>query len=133
MSSSFANHLRRLLVIANRDQRQQTVYPLGFEKFHDVAANILGQDRRHFLLEKRLVSQVGSRLRTLAKVPRYLHPKSDLKRLYQSAWSGELAKIKGTPIQLVKPFHNIGGAPESLVAVGQIQTVLQPPTRPQRS
>jgi len=34
--------------------------------------------------------------------------KSDLKRLYQKAWSGELTKINETPIQLVKPFHTIG-------------------------
>jgi hypothetical protein len=58
--------------------------------------------------------------------------KADLKRLYQSAWSGELTQINGTPIQLVKPFHTIGGAPENLVAVGQIPTVLQPQTRAAR-
>jgi hypothetical protein len=30
--------------------------------------------------------------------------KSDLKRLYQLAWSGQLTAINGTPIRLVKPF-----------------------------
>jgi Matrixin len=30
--------------------------------------------------------------------------KSDLKRLYQLAWSGQLTEINGTPIKLVKPF-----------------------------
>jgi hypothetical protein len=55
--------------------------------------------------------------------------KVDLKRLYQAAWSGELTKINGTPIHLVKPFHTIGGVPDNLVTVGQMQTVYQPPTR----
>jgi len=55
--------------------------------------------------------------------------KADLKRLYQTAWSGELTKINGTPIQFVKPFHTIGGPPENMVAVGQIQTVYQPQSR----
>lgn len=49
--------------------------------------------------------------------------KSDLKRLYQAAWSGKLTKINGTPIQHVKPFHTIGGPPENLVAVGQIHCI----------
>jgi hypothetical protein len=35
--------------------------------------------------------------------------KADLKRLYQMVWSGELTKINGTPIQLMRPFHTIGG------------------------
>jgi hypothetical protein len=35
--------------------------------------------------------------------------KADLKRLYQSVWSGELTEINGTPIRLVKPFHTLGG------------------------
>lgn len=30
--------------------------------------------------------------------------KSDLKRLYQLAWSGQLTEINGTPIKLVRPF-----------------------------
>jgi hypothetical protein len=55
--------------------------------------------------------------------------KADLKRLYQAAWSGELTKINGTPIQLVKPFHTVGGPPENLVAAGQVQTVFQPQSR----
>jgi matrixin len=31
--------------------------------------------------------------------------KSDLKKLYQMAWSGELTDINGTPIRFVRPFH----------------------------
>lgn len=31
--------------------------------------------------------------------------RNDLKRLYQGAWSGELTKVNGTPIKLVRPFH----------------------------
>lgn len=32
---------------------------------------------------------------------------ADLKRLYETAWSGELTEINGTPIRLVKPYHTI--------------------------
>jgi len=52
--------------------------------------------------------------------------RSDLKRLYQLVWAGELTQINGTPIKLVKAFHTIGTAPESLVAVGALQPALQP-------
>jgi hypothetical protein len=31
--------------------------------------------------------------------------KADLKRLYQSAWSGALTDINGTEIRFVRPFH----------------------------
>ena len=31
--------------------------------------------------------------------------KSDLKLLYKSVWNGELTKVNGTPIKLVRPFH----------------------------
>ena len=43
--------------------------------------------------------------------------RSDLKRLYRMAWDGELTEINGTPIRLVKPFHNTN------------QTVFQPQSR----
>jgi hypothetical protein len=33
--------------------------------------------------------------------------RADLRRLYQAAWSGELKKINGVPIRLVKPFSTI--------------------------
>ena len=33
--------------------------------------------------------------------------RADLKRLYEKVWAGEITKINGTPIKLVKPFHNI--------------------------
>jgi hypothetical protein len=52
--------------------------------------------------------------------------KSDLKRLYQSVWSGELTEINGTPIRLVSPFHTTGAPPDSMVAVGQVQAAFQP-------
>jgi hypothetical protein len=52
--------------------------------------------------------------------------KSDLKRLYQLVWSGELKQINGTPIKLVRAFHTIGAPPESLIAVGQMQPAPQP-------
>ena len=44
--------------------------------------------------------------------------KADLKKLYQLVWTGSLTQINGTPVKLVKPFHTIGEAPESLVALG---------------
>lgn len=34
--------------------------------------------------------------------------KADLKQLYQSAWSGALTNINGTPIKFVRPFNSIG-------------------------
>jgi hypothetical protein len=52
--------------------------------------------------------------------------KNDLRRLYQLARSGALTEINGTPIRLVKPFHTLAPDPDSMVAVGQIQTVFQP-------
>jgi hypothetical protein len=39
--------------------------------------------------------------------------KSDLKTLYELAWSGQLKQINGTPLKFVKPYHEIpapGGA-----------------------
>jgi hypothetical protein len=33
--------------------------------------------------------------------------KSDLRTLYQLAWSGKLTNINGTPIRFVKPFHTL--------------------------
>jgi hypothetical protein len=36
--------------------------------------------------------------------------RSDLKRLYQTVWSGELSHINGTPIRLVKSFSTMGAA-----------------------
>jgi hypothetical protein len=55
--------------------------------------------------------------------------RSDLKRLYQKAWIGELTKINGTPIKFVRPFHAIGDPADNVVAVGQIQTVVNSPRK----
>jgi hypothetical protein len=55
--------------------------------------------------------------------------KADLKRLYQSAWSGELTNINGTPIRFMTPFHTIGALAESVVAIGQVQPTVQPVAR----
>jgi hypothetical protein len=52
--------------------------------------------------------------------------RADLKRLYQLVWSGALTDINGTPIKLVKPFHTIGAAPESVVAISQAPPALAP-------
>jgi len=40
--------------------------------------------------------------------------KSDLTRLYQLAWSGQLTEINGTPIKFVRPFSVVGGQPVEL-------------------
>ena len=53
---------RRILVITNRHQRHQAVNPLVFEQIHDVAA-VLGHYLDHPILKKRLVEQIGNRLR----------------------------------------------------------------------
>jgi hypothetical protein len=55
--------------------------------------------------------------------------KSDLRRLYDAVWSGSVNKINGTPIKLVSPFHTIAGRTESMVAVGEVHTVLQQPAQ----
>jgi hypothetical protein len=43
--------------------------------------------------------------------------RTDLKKLYQQAWSGQLTHINGTPIKFVKPFHTTGAGSEDLVAL----------------
>jgi hypothetical protein len=48
--------------------------------------------------------------------------KADLKKLYALVWAGDLTKINGTPIKLVKPFHTIGETPTGAVAVVVAQT-----------
>jgi hypothetical protein len=52
--------------------------------------------------------------------------KSDLKRLYQLAWSGQLTHINGTPVKFVKPFHDSGTAAESPVAIAAMRTIVTP-------
>lgn len=39
------------------------------------------------------------------------YDKSDLRKLYEAAWAGELTEINGTPIKLVEPFHASGIVP----------------------
>lgn len=59
--------------------------------------------------------------------------KEDLTALYQSAWSGELTHINGTPIRLVKPYSALAPAPDG-AAVGLVPLALRPqaaaPSRP---
>lgn len=54
--------------------------------------------------------------------------RSDLKKLYQQVWDGQLKEINGTEVRLVKPFHLAGAAPDSIVAVGSVKAALQPPS-----
>jgi len=52
--------------------------------------------------------------------------KADLSRLYQSAWSGVLTQINGTPIKFVKPFHVAGAAPNVMIAAAEAPAVADP-------
>lgn len=52
--------------------------------------------------------------------------RSDLKHLYQLAWTGQLSQINGTPIKLVRPFHVSGVAVESPFAIAAVRTVIGP-------
>ena len=52
--------------------------------------------------------------------------KADLSRLYQSAWSGALTQINGTPIKFVKPFHVAGAAPNVMIAAAEAPAVGDP-------
>jgi hypothetical protein len=55
--------------------------------------------------------------------------KSDLSRLYQAAWSGELSNINGTPIRFVRPFHTLGEQLDHFVGAAPISPPLQPVPR----
>jgi hypothetical protein len=46
----------------------------------------------------------------------------DLKRLYASAWNGDLTHINGTPIRLVRPYHTMGIPVETMIAASRIQS-----------
>lgn len=54
------------------------------------------------------------------------YDKSDLKRLYQLAWTGQLTHINGTPIRFVKPFHKSGAVAESPLAIAATRTIVGP-------
>lgn len=42
--------------------------------------------------------------------------RSDLKTLYQEAWSGRLTHVNGTPIKLVRPFSSLAPVPSGALA-----------------
>lgn len=46
--------------------------------------------------------------------------RSDLKTLYELAWSGKLKEINGTPIRFVRPFHLSGEAAEAAIAIAAV-------------
>ena len=52
--------------------------------------------------------------------------RGDLTLLYQSAWSGELTHINGTPIRFVKPFSTLAPTPTSAVTPDQIPLPVLP-------
>lgn len=47
--------------------------------------------------------------------------RADLKKLYRSAWSGQLSDINGTPIQFVRPYHSAGGPTAMVVPVAAVK------------
>lgn len=50
--------------------------------------------------------------------------REDLALLYQSAWSGTLTHVNGTPIRFVKPYHTLGT--DSMMAVSSFHPVYEP-------
>jgi hypothetical protein len=50
--------------------------------------------------------------------------RSDLKQLYQQAWSGELTQISGTPIRFVRPFSAASTAAREPMVVSQYRIQL---------
>ena len=46
--------------------------------------------------------------------------RSDLKSLYQQAWSGQLTQINGTPIRFVRPFSSLAPAPDARFALAPV-------------
>lgn len=51
--------------------------------------------------------------------------REDLKRLYQSAWNGDLTEINGTPIRLMRPYTANDNAYAAMSAIEQRRTVKQ--------
>jgi hypothetical protein len=49
------------------------------------------------------------------------YDKADLKRLYRTAWSGELTQINGTPIRFVRPFSAGERAPALISPLPEIR------------
>jgi hypothetical protein len=104
-------------------RHELTIYPKMFtqsplEQVETIAheiGHIFGL--RHFfanITETRWASQIFGTHRPFT-IMNYGHQsqltdddRSDLKRLYQLVWSGDLTKINGTPIRLMKPFHASG-------------------------
>jgi Metallo-peptidase family M12 len=48
--------------------------------------------------------------------------RTDLKSLYQLAWSGQLTQINGTPIRFVRPFSSAAPAPDRQFAFAPVPT-----------
>ena len=46
--------------------------------------------------------------------------RSDLKSLYQQAWSGQLTQINGTPIRFVRPFSSLAPASDARFALASV-------------
>jgi Metallo-peptidase family M12 len=46
--------------------------------------------------------------------------RSDLRSLYQQAWSGQLSDINGTPIRFVRPFSSLAPVPDGRFALASV-------------
>lgn len=53
--------------------------------------------------------------------------KSDLRKLYQLVWSGELTKINNTPIKMISPYHTIVGGVDGQASL-RLDTLAAGPT-----
>jgi hypothetical protein len=112
-----------------------TLYPRMFEQSQEEQVETLAHEighifgLRHFFA---LVSETEWPAKVFGKHHKFSimnygedskltsNDKSDLKRLYQLAWSGQLTQINGTPIRFMKPFHASGAAAEPPVAIAAI-------------
>lgn len=96
------------------------IYPMAFEQPVSEQVETLAHEfghvfgLRHFfaqLHETEWASEVFGKHRPFSimnygeKSKMTRQDRKDLKTLYAKAWSGELTKINGTPIRLVKPYH----------------------------
>jgi hypothetical protein len=101
-------------------RHQLMVYPKMFQQVHTEQVETIIHEighifgLRHFfanISEKRWSSEIFGAHQVFT-IMNYgsnsvltTEDKADLKKLYELAWSGELTKINGTSIKLLKPFH----------------------------
>jgi len=112
-----------------------TVYPMMFDQSEEEQIETLAHEighvfgLRHFFA---LVQETGFPAVIFGKHDKFSvmnygpeskltkTDRSDLKKLYEQAWSGRLTAINGTPIRFVQPFHESGtsGAAVAVAVAG---------------